>query len=84
MTSYALSRWVAISCKSPDFWRFLQVSGEQEAIEQVRARCAVASRAEFDTDLAAAARLHQLIRIPYIDFPHHQEQNQCSTSTKPL
>ncbi|MDB5978699.1 MAG: hypothetical protein JWR07_5459 [Nevskia sp.] len=75
MSVARLSAWVAIACKSPDFWRFLQVSGEQESIEQVRARCAVASRAEFDNDPAAAARLHQLIRIPFIDFPHHQEHD---------
>lgn len=76
MSVARLSTWIAIACKSPDFWRFMQVSGEQEAIEQVRVRCAVASRAEFDSDPEAAARLHRLIRIPFIDFPHHQEQNQ--------
>lgn len=68
-----LSVWAALACKNPDFWRFLQVSSEQQAIEQVRARCAVASRAEFDSDPEAAARLHQLIRIPFIDFPQRQE-----------
>lgn len=60
-----LSAWVALACKNPDFWRFLQVAGEKEAIEQVRAKCAVASRAEFDRDPAAAARLHAIIRIPF-------------------
>lgn len=76
MAVQRLSQWVAVRCKEEVFQRFLQVTSEQQAIEQVRARCAVASRAEFDSDPEAAARLHQLIRIPFIDFPHHQEQNQ--------
>ncbi len=66
-----LSAWVALACKNPDFWRFLQVAGEKEAIEQVRTRCAVSSRAEFDKDPEAAARLHEIIRIPFTVFHHH-------------
>lgn len=71
-----LSAWTALACKNPDFWRFLQVDGEQAAIEQVRARCAVASRSEFDRDPDAAAQLHKIIRHPFIT---HQEQHNMAT-----
>lgn len=68
-----LSAWVAIACKSPTFWRFLQVKDEPAAIHMVRTLCGVASRGEFDRDPDAKARLDQIIRRPFIDFSNRQE-----------
>ena len=76
MTVQRLSQWVALRCKEPLFWQFLEVHDEASAIDQVRTRCGVASRAEFDRDPEAEARLHEVIRRPFIDFTHHQEQHQ--------
>lgn len=69
-----LSAWVALRCKEPLFWRFLQVKDEPSAVHQVRTLCGVQSRAEFDRDPDAKARLDQIIRFPFIDFTHQQEQ----------
>lgn len=77
MSIQRLSQWVALRCKEPLFWRFLQVPNEVSAIHQVRTLCGVSSRAEFDRDPAAEARLHQIIRKPFIDFTQDQEQ-KCS------
>lgn len=68
-----LSTWCALACKNPTFWRFLQVDDEAAAVEAVRTRCGVQSRAEFDRDPEAKARLDEVIRHPFIDFTHHQE-----------
>lgn len=71
-----ISTWVALRCKEPLFWQFLQVPNEAGAIHQVRTLCGVASRAEFDRDPAAEARLHRLIRIPFIDFQHQEQDDE--------
>lgn len=75
MTAQRLSTWVALRCRDAEFQRFLGVADEVAAADQVRRRCGVASRAEFDRDPDAEARLHQIIRRPFIDFTHHQEQD---------
>ena len=72
-----LSQWVALRCKDPLFWRFLKVKDEPSAIHQVRTLCDVKSRSEFDWNADAEARLHQIIRKPFIDFTQDQEQ-KCS------
>ena len=78
MKQQLLSQWVALRCKDPEFQRFLHAKGEAEAIVAVRTRCGVQSRREFDTDPAAAQRLHDLIRHPYREFTHHaQESTTC-------
>jgi hypothetical protein len=77
MPAPRLSQWVALRCKDPLFWRFLLVKDEPSAVHVVRELCDVASRREFDTDPAAAQRLHQIIRFPYIDYSRDQEQT-CS------
>ena len=68
MATQRLSQWLALRCKEPLFWRFLQVADEQAAVHQVRTLCGVASRSEFDRDPEAAQRFHQLIRKPYITY----------------
>lgn len=70
-----LSAWVALACKRELFQRFLGVSDEAAAVDAVRTRCGVASRAEFDKDPAAKARLDEIIRFPFIDFSHNQKDN---------
>jgi len=70
-----LSAWVALRCKDPLFWRFLGVTDESAAIETVRRKCGLLSRAEIDKDPAARARFDEIIRHPYIQFTHHQEQS---------
>jgi hypothetical protein len=75
MTVQRLSQWVALRCKDPLFWRFLQVKDENAAVDQVRTLCGVKSRSEFDRDPAAEARLHQIIRHPFINFTHDQEHH---------
>lgn len=72
-----LSTWVALRCKEPLFWRFLQVKDEPSAIHVVRTLCGVESRSEFDCDPEAEQRLHQIIRYPFITFTHDQE-SKCS------
>lgn len=77
MNVQRLSTWAALRCREPAFQAFLGVDDEAEAAEKVRQLCGVQSRSEFDRDPEAAARLHELVRKPFIDFSHHQEQ-ACS------
>ncbi len=70
-----LSTWCALACKEPLFQRFMGVADEQSAIDTVRTKCGVKSRAEFDKDPAAAARFDEIIRHPFIDFSHRHEAN---------
>ena len=72
-----LSQWVAMACKNPTFWRFLQVKDEPTAIHVVRTLCDVKSRSEFDKDPEAAQRLNQIIRYPYT---HFTQEETCSNS----
>jgi hypothetical protein len=65
---YAPVDWVALRCRDPLFWRFLQVKDEPSAVHVVRTLCEVKSRAEFDRDPEAIARLNQIIRRPFIEF----------------
>lgn len=71
-----LSVWCALRCREPEFQRFLGVSREDEAAEKVRSICGVESRAELDTNAEAAARLHDRIRKPYIEF-NERERNEA-------
>jgi hypothetical protein len=71
-----LSAWLALRCKDPLFWRFLNVQNEASAIHHVRTRCSVASRAEFDRDPSAKARLDELIRFPFIKFTHQANNDE--------
>lgn len=71
-----LSAWLALRCKDPLFWRFLKVQDEASAVHQVRTRCGVASRAEFDRDAGAKARLDELIRHPFIKFTNQENDDE--------
>ena len=73
-----LSTWCALRCREPDFQRFLGVEAEAAAANKVRALCGVASRAEFDRDPDAEARLHEIIRRSYQQYlqdPKNQPQD---------
>jgi len=67
-----LSTWLALRCKEPEFREFLHAPDEPTAIRVVRALCDVQSRAEVDSDPAAAERCHSLIRKPYARFIHER------------
>lgn len=60
-----LARLAGIWCREPLFWKFLGVSNEQDAIEAIYSKCGVTSRAELDSQVSAAKRFHEIIRIPY-------------------
>ncbi len=68
-----LSTWVALRCKEPLFQRFLGVDSEPAAIDTVRTKCGVKSRAEFDKDPKAKARFDEIIRHPFTKFSNRHE-----------
>lgn len=76
MPNMRLSAWVAQRCHEADFQRFLGVTSERAAADAVRARCGVASRSEFDHDPGAEARLHEIIRRPFVEY----QEAQCTNS----
>lgn len=77
MSVQRLSQWVAQRCRESDFQRFLGVDGEAAAADKVRTLCGVASRAAFDSDPEAEARLHEIIRRPYQQYLQ-DPQNQTT------
>jgi hypothetical protein len=68
------ARWIAMRCKEPVFWAFLNetfgaaVQSEYGAIEVVKTYGGVESRSEFDTDPDAIQRFHVVLRRPYADY----------------
>lgn len=68
---HALSRWAALRCADAEFrrWASLRcgwlIDTTEAAADWMREVCEVASRAEFDTDPAAAERFHTRVREPY-------------------
>lgn len=74
-----LAKWCAIRCGETAFQRWIQERHLKEweaapgntpatwAASVIRAVCGIESRAELDSDLAAAARFDRLIRRPWID-----------------
>lgn len=71
-----LCRLACIWCKDKDFWEWLYehygqgvpVENEDEAAELLRAICEVNSRSELDHDPAGAARFHNIVRNPFIEW----------------
>lgn len=75
----SLSRDAAMMCQEPDFqrWVLSEFPDQRDAAEGstpvawaasvVRAVCGIESRAELESDPAAAKRWHELIRKPYRD-----------------
>lgn len=63
-------------CRDPAFHRWLGMDGPSavdKAVDVIRARCQVVSRADLDNDHEAAERFHALIRIPFMEFMQAQE-----------
>lgn len=52
-------------CTLPAFWQHLGVTNEEEAAEMVRNLCGVKSRAELNTNPAAAQLFHDYVRRPF-------------------
>lgn len=71
-----ISRWLALRCADPAFWRFLceafpsadLVWSEQGAADLVRVMCGVQSRAEIDHCPVAKDLFERLIRLPYMKW----------------
>lgn len=72
MATMRLSQWIALRCKEPQFRKWLRVPDEATAVTAVRAICEVKSRAEIDSNPAAAKRFHQFIRLPYSQFTNKE------------
>lgn len=61
----SLARVAASLCRLPAFWAYLDVENEAAAAVRVRELCGVASRAELDTNAAAAQVFHARGRRPF-------------------
>lgn len=64
-----------VFCKDAEFWRWMTsidpkgaMFDEDGAKTFILTACVVASRNELDTDPAAAARFHELVRKPLVDW----------------
>lgn len=68
MSSIRTSAVAALLGKEEAFQRFLGVASEDDAIHQLRTRCGVSSRREFDMDADAAERFESIIRRPFQAF----------------
>ena len=74
--SHENSKWLALRCKEPVFWQFLNeqmpckdnIDCEGKATTRVRYLCGVTSRAELDGDTPATGLFHRQIRIPFSTF----------------
>ena len=69
------SSWLAMRCKEPEFHMWLlsryplvRPHDGSDAGTMVRSICEVQSRAEIDTDPAAAERFQERIRKPWAEF----------------
>lgn len=71
-----LCKLAGIWCKDKDFWQWLgdnygqgvPVENEEDAAELLRAVCGVHSRSELDHVPAGAARFHNIVRNPFIEW----------------
>lgn len=54
------SKQAAIRCNEPEFQKYMNAAGPDEAAQYVRQQCRVQSRSEFNTNPAAAARWQAL------------------------
>jgi len=71
-----LAKLAALFCGKADFRTFLmrrwkdvdQIDTAQQAAEHIKLVCEVKSRKEFDNDAEAAARFHDRVRIPYVNW----------------
>lgn len=64
-----LSEYAAFLCEQGDFQYWIGAQTAEGAATAMRRECAVASRAEFDVDEAAAERFHELRRQYHMAAP---------------
>jgi len=63
-----LARLAGMFCQNADFLEWGNFSNESIAAEWVREMCGVDSRADIDHDIEAAARFHERVRKPFIEW----------------
>lgn len=70
-----LARLAGQFCANPEFRQWLSETGEgslfetaEEAAEEIRVGCGIASRAELDHNPTAAQFFHEMFRKPYADW----------------
>lgn len=76
MKTQKLTQAVAMMCNDEVFWHWVNLHTDystviectEHAAEYVRHACDVESRAEFNTDEAAAQRFHRIVRRPYAAY----------------
>lgn len=72
----ALSQWLALRCKEPAFWEFVQkksssphsIQSESLCDFEVKLFLGIESKSELDNDKEAEARFHSMIRLPYAEW----------------
>jgi len=72
-----LSKWLAIRCGEPNFWRFLEsaigineyvINGEVSCNVWVKEYLDIKSKREIDNNKEIEARFHSMIRLPYAEY----------------
>ncbi|QDQ87714.1 hypothetical protein FMZ60_09005 [Alcaligenaceae bacterium SJ-26] len=63
-----LARLAGTFCSQPRFRAFSGTASSEDAAEWIRQRCGIQSRAELDSNKAAAERFHRRVRIPYVNW----------------
>ncbi len=69
-----LSQWLALRCKEPAFWEFINkqshwiVDSEKSCDAWVKYQLEIQSKMEVDNDKYAEARFHSMIRLPYAQW----------------
>ena len=47
-------------CRNEDFWSFLMVGNEEEAVNEIRERCSIKSRTEFRDNVGARNKFEEI------------------------
>lgn len=47
-------------CRNEEFWSYLMVEGEDEAVNAIRTRCGISSRTEFRTNVEARNKFEEI------------------------
>lgn len=71
-----LSQWLALRCKEPEFWAFVEssymnclaIENEIECNDATKVILKIESKTELDNDKEAEARFHRIIRLPYAQW----------------
>lgn len=59
----AIERLIAscgLLCRNEEFWSYLMVEGEDEAVNAIRTRCGIGSRTEFRTNVEARNKFEEI------------------------